>query len=61
MLKTNFFFKKGFIVLKTLGKPKKFNKAPLGETGCLGNPYFLLTGCLGIQFFDSPPYPNTVS
>ena len=20
------------------------NKTPLGETGCLGNPYFLLTG-----------------
>ena len=31
-----------------------FNKSPLGETGCLDNPYFLLTGCLGIQFFDSP-------
>ena len=30
------------------------NKTPLGETGCLGNPYFVLTGCLGIQFFDSP-------
>ena len=27
------------------------NKTPLGETGCLSNPYFLLTGCLGIQFF----------
>ena len=37
----------------------------LGETSCLGNPYFLLTDCLGIQFFDSPPsfsrFPNTVS
>ena len=32
----------------------------LGENGCLGNPYFLLTGCLGIEFFDSP-FPNTVS
>ena len=21
-----------------------FNKTPLGETGCLENPYFLLTG-----------------
>ena len=31
------------------------NKTPLGETGCLGNLYFLLTGCLGIQF-DSPPF-----
>ena len=36
-------------------------KTPLGETGCLGNPYFLLTGSSGIQFFDSPPFPNTVS
>ena len=26
-------------------------KTPLGETGCLINPYFLLTGCLGIHFF----------
>ena len=26
------------------------NKTSLGETGCLSNPYFLLTGCLGIQF-----------
>ena len=30
------------------------NKTPLGETECLSNPYFLLTGCLGIQFFNSP-------
>ena len=39
------------------------NKTPLGETGCLSNPYFLLTGCLGIQSFNSPPspFPNTVS
>ena len=37
------------------------SKTPLRETGCLSNPYFLLTGCLGIQFFDSPPFPNTVS
>ena len=29
-------------------------KTPLGETGCLGNPYFLFTGCLSIQFFNSP-------
>ena len=27
------------------------NKTPLGETGCLSNPYFLLTGCLDVQFF----------
>ena len=52
---------KSFIALKTLGKPKKFNKTPLGKTGCLANPYFLLTGCLAIQFFDLPPYLNTVS
>ena len=31
-----------------------YNKAPLGKTGCLRNPYFLLTGCARIQFFDSP-------
>ena len=49
---------KGFIALKTLGKPNNFNETPLGETGCLGNPYFLLTGCLGIQFFDLPPIPT---
>ena len=36
------------------------DKTPLGETGCLGNPYFL-TGCLSIQFFDSLPFPPTVS
>ena len=35
-------------------------KTPLGETGCLCNPYFLLTVCLGIQYFDSPLCPNTV-
>ena len=28
-------------------------KTPLGETGCLGNPYFMFTGCLSIQFFSS--------
>ena len=42
------------------GQVKNFSKTPSRETGCLGNPYFLHTGCLGIQFFDSP-YPNTVS
>ena len=52
---------KSFYALKTLGKPKNFNKTPLGETGYLGDPYFLFTRCLGNQFFDSPPYPNTVS
>ena len=34
------------------------NKTPLGETGCLSNPYFLLTGCLGIQFLNSTPFPT---
>ena len=34
------------------------NKTPQGETGCLSNPYFLLTGCFGIQFFDSPLFPT---
>ena len=27
-----------------------FNKNPLGETGCLGNPYFLLTGAYAFSF-----------
>ena len=26
----------------------KYLQNSLGETGCLGNPYFLLTGCLSI-------------
>ena len=48
---------------KSLGWPLIFNlnKTPLGETGCLSNPYFSLTDCLGIQFFDSFTFPNTVS
>ena len=29
---------------------KKTCKTPLGETGCLGNPYF--TGCLSIHFLN---------
>ena len=29
-------------------------KTSLGEARCLGNFYFLLTGCLSIQCFDSP-------
>ena len=33
-----------------------FCKTPLRETGCLGNLSFLLTGCLRIQFFDSPQH-----
>ena len=52
---------KNIVIFLTLGKslgwPLTFNlkKTPLGETGCLSNPYFLLTGCLDIQFFDAPP------
>ena len=52
------------VILLTLGKSLRWslifnlNKTPLGETGCLSNSYFLLTGCLGIQFFDSPPFPT---
>ena len=55
---------KNIVLLLTLGKslgwPLIFNlnKNPLGETGCLSSPYFLLTGCLGIQFFDSSPFPT---
>ena len=40
----------GQLYKKTLNK--KTCKTSLGETECLGNPYF--TGCLGIQFFNSP-------
>ena len=35
-------------------------KTPLGETGCLGSPYFLVTGCLSIQFFGSILFFNIV-
>ena len=50
-------YKNNIIVLLTLGKSLgwtlifNLNKIPLGEVGCLSNPYVLLTGCLGIQFF----------
>ena len=64
----NFFvfdkYKNNIVVLLTLSKSLEWtlifnlNKTPLGEIGCLSNPYFLLTGCLGIQFFDSPPFPT---
>ena len=30
--------------------------APWMAVPCLSNPYFLLTGCLSIQFFDLPPF-----
>ena len=51
----------GLLLLKWLLLTYSLLKTPLGETGCLGNPYFLLTGCLTIQLFDSPPFLNTVS
>ena len=52
----------GWLLLGWLLLIFNLNKTPLGETGCLSNPYFLLTGCLDIQFFFySSPFPNTVS
>ena len=42
----------GVVIAKTSNL--SLNKTSLGETGCLSSPYFLLIGCLGIQFFDSP-------
>ena len=44
----------GWLLLGWLLLIFNLNKTPLGQTGCLSNPYFLLTGCLGIQFSDSP-------
>ena len=63
---TDFGQVKKFIIILILWTSQKISafslyKTLLGETGCLGNPYFLLTGCLNIQFFDSPPFFNTVS
>ena len=37
-----------FLKIKSFTALKNFSKTPLGETGCLGNLYFLLAGCLGI-------------
>ena len=48
----------GWLLLGWLLLIFSLNKTPLGETGCLSNPYFLLTGSSGIQFFDSPPFPK---
>ena len=48
----------GWLLLGWLLLTFSLNKTPLGETGCLSNPYFLLTGSSGIQFFDSPPFPT---
>ena len=41
----------GWLLLGWLLLIFSLNKTPLGETGCLSNPYFLLTGSSGIQFF----------
>ena len=51
--------KSGNLICHFLWQP--CSKTFLRETGCLGNPYFFLTGCLDIQFFDSPPFLNTIS
>ena len=48
----------GWLLLGWLLLIFSLNKTPLRETGCLSNPYFLLTGSSGIQFFDSPPFPT---
>ena len=48
----------GWLLLGWLRLIFSFNKTPLGETGCLSNPYFLLTGSSSIQFFNSPPFPT---
>ena len=48
----------GWVLFGWLFLTFNLNKTPLGKHGCLSNPYFLLTGCLGIQFFDSPPFPT---
>ena len=48
----------GWLLLGWLLLIFSLNKTPLGETGCLSNPNFLLTGSSGIQFFYSPPFPT---
>ena len=48
----------GWLLFRWLLLVISLNKTPLGETGFLSSPYFLLTGCSGIQFFDSPPFPT---
>ena len=48
----------GLLLLGWLLLIFSLNKTPLGETGCLSNPYFLLTGSSSIQCFNSPPFPT---
>ena len=43
----------GWLLFGWLFLTFNLNKTPLGKNGCLSNPYFLLTGCLGIQCFFS--------
>ena len=42
----------GWLLLGWLLLIFHLDKTPLGETGCLSNPYFLLTGSSSIQFFN---------
>ena len=44
----------GWLLLGWLLLIFNLNKTSLVETGCLSNPYVLLTGSSSIQFFDSP-------
>ena len=47
------------MLLRLLLLTFSLNKTPLGETGWPGNPCFLITGYLGIQFFlVHPPFPT---
>ena len=55
-LKKDFLCANFFITLKYLA----VSKIPLGETGYLSNPYFLLAA-QGSSSFYSPPFHNTVS
>ena len=43
-----------WLLLGWLFLPFSLCETPLGETACLVNPYFLLTGSLSIQVFGSP-------
>ena len=41
------------MLLRWLVLTSNLKNTSWGETGCLGNPYFLFTGYLGIQFYNS--------
>ena len=49
------------MLLKWLLLIFSLSKTPVGETGCLGNAYFLLNVCPNIQFFLSTPLFPTQS